>query len=234
MSTSNKLRKIHRWLGLIFSLVVLSSAGSGLLHILMTYSQKAPPPAGPEGPGIITTQIALSPAQMVQYLPEPQARITAINLRLIGNEPWYLVYTSDTKKPHYIHARTGRSDQTMDEQFAAQIAAAHLGTEQIKKTAYLTSFNREYISIFRILPVYRFDREDGKGTRVYVSTMTESVTRQTDNRKQFEANIFSNFHKLAFIPYKWLRDMILGGMITGLLLASLAGVILFFVTAKKK
>ena len=104
----------------------------------------------------------------------------------------------------------------------------------MEKTDFLNAFNREYINIFRVLPVYRFDSVDGQGTRVYVSTTTGSVTRHTDNRRQFEANIFSNFHKLAFIPDKALRDWVLVGLTSATAIVALAGVALFFVTRPRR
>ena len=47
-------RKAHRWLGLLFSLSILTSAGSGILHNVMTYTQTPPPPARPSGGGLAT------------------------------------------------------------------------------------------------------------------------------------------------------------------------------------
>jgi hypothetical protein len=84
-----------------------------------------------------------------------------------------------------------------------------------------------------VLPVYRFDAGDALETRVYVSTATGSVTRHTDRERQFEANIFSNFHKLAFIRDKNARDLVLSVLTGGAALASIAGIILFFATRSR-
>ena len=70
-------------------------------------------------------------------------------------------------------------------------------------------------------------------TRVYVSTATGSVTRHTDRERQFEANIFSNFHKLAFIRDKNARDLVLSVLTGGAALAAIAGIILFFATRSR-
>jgi hypothetical protein len=56
------------------------------------------------------------------------------------------------------------------------------------------------------------------------------VTRHTDDRRQFEANVFSNFHKLAFIPDKAVRDWVLVALTSATALVALLGVGLFFVT----
>jgi hypothetical protein len=151
---------------------------------------------------------------------------------MIGGEPWYQIYGSQSV-PTYVCARDGRLDRSKDDQYASEIAAAFLGGVNVRKTDYLTAFNSEYINIFRILPVHRYDSGDGLGTRVYVSTTTGSVTRHTNDQMQFEANVFTNLHKLAFIPNRLARDIILTTLTSGSALAAIAGIVLFFMTRKK-
>jgi len=160
----NKLPNTYRWLALVCSVTLILSAGSGVLHILMTFSQKAPPPPGPSGRGLSPGQFALTPAQIASALPEKAAKISEINLRLIAGQPWYIAYTSDSKIPHYIDGQSGVLDDSMDGVFAAQIAREFLQSDKEVKTDYLTSFSGEYINIFRILPLYRFDHHDGSET----------------------------------------------------------------------
>ena len=116
----------------------------------------------------------------------------------------------------------------------AKWAYAFLGGVGVENTDYLNAFNRAYLNIFRILPVYRFDSADGKGTRVYASTTTDSVTRQTDNRRQFDADFISDIHRLAFIPDKVVRDWVLVGLTAATPLVAVAGVALFFATRPRR
>ena len=44
-------RRTAGW-GLFFSLSILTSSGSGILHNVMTYTQPPPPPARPLGGGV--------------------------------------------------------------------------------------------------------------------------------------------------------------------------------------
>ena len=60
--------------------------------------------------------------------------------------------------------------------------------------------------------------------------MTGSVTRATDNHKQFEANVFTYIHKFGFIPNKDVRDLVLVSCTGGIFLVSLLGIALFFAT----
>jgi hypothetical protein len=222
------IRKAHRWLGLIFSLTLLLSSGSGVIHTLMTRSQAPPPAARPSNQFLDPSAIRLSAGEAVARVPGGAAAI-AINLRMIAGQPHYQIFHS-TGAPSYVSAVTGACDPSMDEAYGEEIASGFLGGQAVRKTGYLTAFNREYIGIFRILPVYRFDAADSRGTRVYVSTATGSVTRLTDDGKQLEADIFTLFHKFGFIRNKDLRDWSLM-LVTGATFAvSALGVVLFFLT----
>ena len=223
------IRNAHRWLGLIFSLSILMSSGSGVLHNVMTYTQKPPPPVRPSGEGMSVEKIAVPVAEVPARL--GWSEVQAINVRSIAAEPWYQAFATTVEKPGYVNAVDGRVDPTQDERYAAQIASGFVGGAAVRKTDYLTEFNGEYINIFRVLPVYRFDVDDELRTRVYVSTVTGSVTRHTDDKRQFEASIFTNFHKLGFIPNKLARDLILSTLTLGAFLVSILGIILFCVTS---
>ncbi len=232
--SSRLIRKLHRWLGLLFSLSVLIASGSGVLHNVMTRTQAPPPSARPSGGGMDVQAIKLTVAEAVAKLSEPSPEVQAVNLRGIGGQPWYQIYTKGAKGPQYVSAIDGRNDPAQDEAYAAEIAKNFLAGAAVKKTDYLTAFNTEYINIFRILPVYRFDSGDALDTRVYVTTTTGSVTRHTDKQRQFEATIFSNFHKLGFIPNKDTRDLVLTVLTFGTFLVALLGIALFFATMPKK
>lgn len=226
---SKRVRQVHRWVGLFFSLSVLMSAGSGVLHNVMSRTQSPPPEARPAGL-ILPQDVKVSVGEALKHLSNPNVKLQAVSIRSINGEPWYQLFIEGEKKIIYVSAKDARADDKQDEVYASEIAQNYLGGMSVQKTEYLTSFNSEYINIFRILPVYRFDTDDGKGTRVYVSTMTGSVTRHTDNQRQFEASVFSNFHKLMFIKNKDLRDGILTLMTFGIFLVAVLGIILFFMT----
>jgi hypothetical protein len=232
--SSKLIRKLHRWLGLAFSLSVLIASGSGVIHNVMTRTQAPPPSARPSGGGMDVNAIKLTVAEAVSKLSEPNPEVQAVNLRGIGGQPWYQIYTKASRGPQYVSAVDGRADPAQDEAYATEIAKNFLVGVEVKKTDFLTAFNTEYLNIFRILPVYRFDTGDALQTRVYVSTTTGSVTRHTDQQRQFEATIFTNFHKLGFIPNKDLRDLVLTAVTFGTFLVACLGIALFFATRPKK
>lgn len=223
------IRKLHRYLGLLFSVSILMSSGSGVIHVIMTRTQSPPPQARPSGSIIDTSMIKITPAAAF-----PKAAPAAINIRNISGQPHYQAFIPGQKALTYINASTGLENSNGDTLYAKEIAANFLSSNELRQTDFLMEFNSEYINIFRILPVYRFDLNDGKGTRVYVSTTTGSVTRHTDDQKQFEANIFTNFHKLGFIPNKDVRDWVLTILTAAAFLISILGIVLFFLTQPRK
>lgn len=234
MNRSLIVRKLHRWIGLFFSAAVFMASGSGILHNVMTWTQQAPPPARPAGPGLDAARIRVSVQDCLAKIPQQGRKIQAVSIREIGGAPWYQFMFEGVQKPVYMNAETGEFSESQDEVYARQIASSYLGGKAAAFGGYLTSYDSEYIAIFRILPVYRFNAGDRKNSRVYVSTMTGSVTRYTDDAKQFEASAFTNFHKWGFIKNKFWRDLVLTTMTSGIFLLSLLGLILFFMTKPRK
>ncbi len=225
------VRRFHRTIGVMVALSVLLSTVSGVLHVVMTWTQAPPPAARPSGrldPAFVRTSLAEAVAAA-----DGGTGLEAASLRSIGGEPWWQLGFAGAERASYVNARTGVADPAADERYAAEIASAFLGGVPVRHTARLTAFDSEYIAIFRILPVLPFDADDGKGTRVYVSTQTGSVTRHTNDWMQLEANVFSNLHKLAFIPNKILRDSVLATMTSGILVVAGLGLGLWLRTRRR-
>jgi hypothetical protein len=226
---SATVRKLHRWIGLLFSVSTLTASVSGVFHTIMSRTQ-APPPIHARPEPIRANGVGYPLEKVLSEHPGA----TKVDLRMIRGEPWYQVTRNPGEPLVYVSATDGRVDATADEVYAKQIAETFLGNPALEKTDYLTAFDREYIAIFRILPVYRFACDDGRKTRVYVSTSTGTVTRHTDRGRQFEADVFSLLHKLAFIPDKTWRDWVLVGLTSGIALVSVLGIVLFFATRPRR
>jgi hypothetical protein len=223
-----RLRSFHRWHALAMSLVVIGSASSGLIHTWMARTQAPPPPARPAGE-VELSVVTVPPSA----LPGPAA---GVSLRSIDHKPWYQVIPAGGGPLRWFDAATGVEDAAADARYASEIAARALGGVAVQQTGYLTAFDSEYIAIFRILPVYRFEADGGplqaSGTRVYVSTMTGSVTRLTDDAKQAEANLFTYVHKWGFIRNRAVRDWALMLAMGSLIALAGSGLVLFWRTRR--
>jgi PepSY-associated TM region len=231
--TPSSFRRLHRWIGLTCALTALLATGSGILHTVMTWTQ--PPPPRPEPAAAFAAATVLFP---VSALPADLGAIRSLQIQSLDADAWYQVSTATG--PRYFSTRDGHEDPTVETRLALAIARRYLGNsagftaDALSYTRRLTAYDSEYISIFRLLPVHRIDVADGRGTRLYVSTQTGSVARHTDDSRQFEANVFSLFHKYAFISTKGMRDGVLVTFTAITFLASLTGVILFFVTLRRR
>ncbi|CAM2987736.1 PepSY domain-containing protein [Rariglobus hedericola] len=227
------IRRLHRWIGLTCALTVMIASGSGVIHMVMTWTQ-SPPPRPQPGDRINATAVQVTPADALARLGRSDAAVQSMSLRMIGGQPWYQMLVAGSPVPLYVNAVDGHEDPDTDATYAKEIATRYVGGSPVKWVRRMDSFDGEYIVIFRMLPVHRIEVEDGRGTRLYVSTLTGSVARHTDNRRQFEANIFTYFHKYAFISSKPWRDGVLVGFTSLAFLASLSGIVLFFATARRR
>jgi len=224
MEVVMRLRTFHRWHALAMSVIVITSASSGLLHTWMAHHQSPPPPARPAGV-VDLAAVTYAPA----LLPGPAA---GVSLRAIAGVPWWQVIPAGPGPVRWFEAQTGVEDSTADARYASEIARRALGVEVVRQTGYLTAYDAEYIAIFRILPVYKFTSDDGNGTRVYVSTMTGSVTRLTDDAKQVEALSFSLLHKWMFISNRNVRDWALMVAMSSIIALAVSGLVLFWRTRR--
>ena len=88
------LRRLHRWLGLVFSLSILMSTVSGVMHTVMTRTQPPPPQARPSGGALDPSSITYSVAEAIATMGADAREVRAVNVRSIGGEPWYQIYTA--------------------------------------------------------------------------------------------------------------------------------------------
>lgn len=226
------IRKLHRWTGLACALGLLMASSSGVLHVVMTWTQSAPPPAAP-AENIDPAKVRVTPAEAVARLGEDPGPVTSVSLRVIGGEPWWQFLAGSPATPRYVSAMDGRVDPDRDAIYAAEIGARYLGGASVRWTRRLDAYDREYIPIFRLLPVHRVEANEAKGTRLYVSTLTGSVARHTDDARQLEANLFSLLHKYQFIPVKAWRDGLLVAVTALMFITALGGIVLFILTRQR-
>ena len=193
---SPKGRRLHRVLGLVFGIYLVTAALSGIAHNVIALAYPPPPPALPPGDMSLDAAI-VSPAEAARRAGVQD--VTAINVRAIGGRVVYQLLPAAAAKPVYVDAASGAVNGSLDARYAAEIAGRALPGRHLTNTAYLTAFNDEYSQMYRTLPVYRFDAEGDGGARVYVSTATGGVTFWTTDARQALGAVFRNLHMLSFL-----------------------------------
>lgn len=227
-------RKIHRWLGLFFGIYILGAALSGLSHNLMSAFFMPPPPARASAEFDLPS-VALAPADAVARLTDiTPDHVEGINLRMIDHAPWYQIFIKEEVVPRYVRASDGLIDNTADERHAAEIAKTIFQKNSPKLSARLEAYDDEYIAIYRLLPVYRFDAQDDKGSRVYISTVTGSVAFATTDGRQTISNFFSNVHKFNFIQNKSLKLSLLSFLAGGAILTVIWGIFMWVAQRRRR
>ena len=88
MSWVPKLRRFHRWHGLLVSVIVFTSAGSGLMHTWMARAQAPPPPTRPIA-ALAVEKVDLPPSAICTKAGIDPAQVRSVSLRPIADEPWY-------------------------------------------------------------------------------------------------------------------------------------------------
>ncbi|MDA5193448.1 hypothetical protein [Govanella unica] len=231
---SPKGRRIHRLLGLVFGLYLLAAALSGLSHNLMSAFFMPPPPARSSA-AFDLASITLSPRDSVARLQgvDP-ASVEGVNLRIIDSKPWYQLFIRGQATPSYVRATDGLTDPHADAHHAAEIARTIFPGQTARLTARLDAYDDEYITIYRLLPVYRFDVADGKGSRVYISTVTGSAAFATTDGRQAISNFFSTVHKFNFIANKTLKLSLLTFFAGGAILTVLWGLLMWLAQRRRR
>lgn len=224
-ANSRKGRAIHRWVGIVVAAYVVMATLSGLIHIIMANFFAPPPPVMPQGV-MYFEEASLPLAKIVESVPGTN-KIKGVNLRSINDQLWYQFIVENEAAPIYVNAANGKLGEGLDEAYAKQIAAAYLKKDKLEKTNYLTGFDGEYLNIFRALPVYRFETGEN-GERVYVSTITGSVTLYLNKWRALGQNSFSALHKLSFIPNKIVRDVLQTLLVLGICFTTIMGTFMFF------
>ncbi len=194
---SPKGRRLHRVLGLIFGIYLITAALSGITHNVIALAYPPPPPALPPGDVGIEAAI-ISPAEAARLAGIGSA-VAAVNVRTIGDKVIYQLLSATADRPVYVDAATGAVHNNLDACYAAEIAGRALPSQRLSNTAYLTAFDAEYTQMYRTLPVYRFDAAGDDGARIYVSTATGGVTFWTNDARRTLSAIFRNLHMLSFV-----------------------------------
>lgn len=252
----------HRRLSLIIALPVLLSAGSGILHPVMTNIR----------PSVATQMLPLRAIDSSQIRCDLGTAldsnkidsISQVRVVHIDTNWFYQVQRGATSVPVYLSVRTGKVLARGDYLYAQYIArqfleaspeahsvsnlpgandccnAATLAVMNAKGSKVLDeerfeAFDEEYPEVNRLLPVYKvvFDRPDG--IRIYVETVQDRFALAVDNRRAAFNRVFQFIH-----TYQWLGFLGKGKQVAEFSLIGLAfvttllGIYIFFTTRNSK
>lgn len=218
-----KLKKLHKYASIICVTYLLMAAFSGSLHIVMSYSKPPTPKSASLSKNV--SDLALVKKLNLQ-------NIQGLSLKESGGQFWWQVVQEDSSV-RYFNYQNDIEASGVDQDMAVEIAKTVNSSDKIKDIKYVTEFDHEYISIFRILPVYRIQFENSLEEVVYVSTVTGGITLYSNKYKRITSALFSTLHKFSFIPNKTARDAALATFLSLVIITAISGIFIFSKQVKK-
>ncbi|HEY4335689.1 MAG TPA: hypothetical protein VGM89_07320 [Puia sp.] len=255
-----KLYLLHRRLSIIIALPVLLWASSGLMHPIMTNIR---PAVATQVYAPITVPVGRMSLSLDSVLGRRHIdSVAAVRLVHIDTNWFYQVRTVGAGAvPGYISCTNGKVLPMGDWLYAQWLARYFLegggshgtagggddccgaATEcvlhpakgaAVGNVSLLASFDNEYKSINRLLPVYRVDFERADGIRIYVETTQDRFSFAMDRRRA----VFDTFFRLCHL-WGWLDWLGRGRMVVEAAVALTAfitavlGIWIFFATRRK-
>ncbi len=222
----------HRRLALLACLGVLSWAGSGLLHPLMSNLQPRPAnQAPPQQP--LPLDGLRSPAQVLGAAGIDS--LQGLRLLVLDGQPYYQARLVGEALPRYWQARSGQ-EQDLVARHAEALAGHYLGRDEpLRYAGSLEGFDGEYAFINRLLPVARVDTRRDDGLRLYVDLFQDRLGSLVDNRKAWFGALFQTLHNFRWLeaagPWRVLAMLVL---LAAILSATLFGVGLFIARGRAR
>lgn len=223
------LFRYHRWFGVVSCVAVMLWGASGVMHPIM--SRLNPTPVNPQPPQAAPAlHGALTPAEVLK-----RAGIVEVSgLRVLAwnDASYYQVSLPSQAQRRYFEVDSGNEVQDGDTKYAESLARHFIGDTQGKVTGVsrLDQFDEEYMSINRLLPVYRVNFERDDGLRAYVETSPPRLSALVDNRKGILSWIFRVMHNWEFpVLQSWdtwdtTRMTLITALLSVALLSALSGI----------
>lgn len=135
-----------------------------------------------------------------------------------------------TETPVYLNTETGEQLENADERYAEYLARYFTDENwaEIASIRLLTSFEGDYKSINRLLPVYEVKFKRADEMRAFVETNSSKLGTLTDRRKTWLQRTFLNLHNFEFAGMPELtRKIIVTFLMLTVFLTALSGLIVY-------
>jgi hypothetical protein len=208
----------HQRLGLWVALAIIAWALSGLAHPIITRLQPSALPAPPAQP--ISSGPLASKDQLAQHL--PGGSVNAWRLFQWGAQPVHRIQQGDAI--FYLQADTGTLIEQGEQAYAEYLARQAMGdsASPVASVSTKTTYDEDYLSINRYLPVVRVQLHRPDALRAYVDTQQGRLATLVDERKALTGSLFRWVHTWSFISWQPLRELLmslfllLGALVSGM------------------
>ena len=217
----------HRWFGVVACVAVMTWAASGVMHPIMSRLNPQPVNAqAPQTPPLLHG--ALTPSEVLT-----RAGIKEISsLRVLAwkDVSYYQVDIAGQNTRRYFEVNSGQELPDGDAHYAEFLARHFVYGEQGKgKVTGITQleqfFDDDYLSVNRLLPVFRVNFASGEGLRAYIETSPPRLASLVDDTKATLSWLFRVIHQWDFLS-NWdnTRMALMTVLLTVALLSALSGI----------
>ena len=198
----NLLRKFailsHRYLGIVFSLLVVMWFASGILMIYTGGMPRIDPQDRLEHlPPLQISQIRITPAKAADAVGfDPaigfEGRVTLLT---VNGRPAYRFGGAAT-----VYADSGQQmdDLSVDQSKSVAASYLRLPQEKLRFAGTLTGVDQWTLGLNRLLPLHKFAADDGLGSELYVQPETGEVAMLTTRQSRIMAWLSTIPHWLYF------------------------------------
>ncbi len=216
--------RLHRRLGLLAAVALLCFAGSGLIHPIMSRTQPQPQSFAPPPLKLPAQALSLADALAAGDIDTVRdARLVQLDARAA-----YRVQLPDGAV-RYLDPTGDAPFEDAEARHAEQLARHFSGeTEAAVDVAPVTAFDDDYLSVNRLLPVWRVRFERADGLTAYVDTEGERLATLVDDRKRLLQGLFRTLHTFSFLKSQpLLRDGLMVALLVVSVATALAGLLMF-------
>ena len=209
----------HRRLGVITCVGVVLWGLSGLSHPVMSRLQ--PKPAVFKAPSAsLNLTSAMDPSQVLPC--SGISQFQRMNIINVGNATVYRVAVDSHTPARYFSATDCQELTAGDEYYARELASHYTGrpVSEIADASFVTQFDEEYMSVNRLLPVWRIEFTGSGHLRAYIDTDQARLSTLIDDTRMVMGNIFRWGHNWSFLENTPRLQLVVMVLVLGTALSS--------------
>ena len=216
----------HRWFGVVACMAVMMWAASGIMHPIM--SRLNPQPVNAQTPHISPMlHSALTPSEVLTRAGIKE--ISGLRVLAWNDASYYQVNIAGQAQHRYFEVNSGvelsDGDLKYAEFLARHFAYGQQGAGKVADVTRLEQFDDDYLSVNRLLPVYRVSFLHDTGLRAYVETSPPRLAALVDDTKATLGWLFRTVHQWDFLSgWNSTRIALMTALLSMALLSALSGI----------
>jgi hypothetical protein len=224
-------RKTHGRLGLLSCIGILTWAGSGITHPIMSRLQTMPVTFSAPNQTLDLSESA-SPDKVLKNA--GISDFTQLSVVKFNYVDYFRVVEKVNTPARYFEATKANPAIELangDAEYAKFLASHYTGKpiSDVIKADFVTEFSTDYHAINQLLPVWRVEFVGEKNLRAFIDTDQARLSTLVDNLRYTLTQVFQFGHNWAFLSgASPIQITLMGLLLSAILISAISGVYLFF------